>query len=314
MTTADPAPLVPPAFAAWTVAREGDAGRAWIERLPRLVAKACRRWRLVVDGPSTHGHVALVVPVRTPDGTPAVLKVSWVQAETEHETMALRAWGGDAAVGVLAATADEGWADPDRTLLLERLGDRTLLDVADHEEATALAAERLGRLHVPPPDGLRTLAAIAARWVDELPAEWDRSGRALPRRLLDAALATCRALGPDHRAVLLHGDSLPANVLAGSRAPWLVIDPKPVAGDPGFDLVALLWNRWEELVATGDAASAVRRRLDLAAEVAGIDRDRKRRWSVVRAVDNELWGLLTGPPDDDWTGGAERTIAEALAE
>jgi streptomycin 6-kinase len=308
--------VVPPAFAAWTIDREGDAGRAWIERLPTLVEAACTRWDLSVDGSPTHGNVALVVPVRAADGTAAMLKVSWVEDETEHEALALRSWAGVGAVQLLAATADDpggsdAGIDPDRTLLLERLhGDRTLLTVADHEAATVAAAEVLARLHVAPVPGLRSLADIAARWVEELPAESALLGHRLPRSLLDAAVATCRELGPDHTPVLLHGDFHYENVLAADRAPWLAIDPKPVAGDPGFDVVALFWNRWEELVATGDAAAAVRRRFDVAVEVAGIDRERARRWSITRAVDNILWA---GQYDrTDWSA-VQRTIAEALA-
>jgi streptomycin 6-kinase len=110
--------------------------------------------------------------------------------------------------------------------------------------------------------------------------------------------------------VLLHGDFHYENVLAADRAPWLAIDPKPVAGDPGFDVVALFWNRWEELVATGDVAAAVRRRFDVAVEVAGIDSERARRWSITRVVDNYLWA---GQCDrTDWSA-VQRTIAEALA-
>ncbi len=99
-------------------------------------------------------------------------------------------------------------------------------------------------------------------------------------------------------------------MLAADRARWLAIDPKPVSGDPGFDVVPLLWNRWEELVATGDVAAAVRRRFDVVVDVAGIDRERARRWSVTRAVDNVLWA---GQRDrTDWAA-VQRTIAEALA-
>src|SRR5437660_1452079 len=59
---------------------------------------------------------------------------------------------------------------------------------------------------------------------------------------------------------LLHWDLHFENVLAAEREPWLAIDPKPLVGDPGFDVLPALGNRWEEAVATGDPARAIRRR------------------------------------------------------
>jgi streptomycin 6-kinase len=36
------------------------------------------------------------------------------------------------------------------------------------------------------------------------------------------------------------------DVLAGTREKWLVIDPKPLAGDVEFGAASLLWNRATE--------------------------------------------------------------------
>ena len=46
---------------------------------------------------------------------------------------------------------------------------------------------------------------------------------------------------------MTHGDLHYANVLAADREPWLVIDPKPMSGDPHYEPAPLLWNRWDEL-------------------------------------------------------------------
>src|SRR5690606_10428198 len=70
---------------------------------------------------------------------------------------------------------------------------------------------------------------------------------------------------------LLHWDLHYDNVLAGEREPWLAIDPKPLAGDPGFDLLPALDNRWDDVVAGGDVRRAVLRRFDLLVEALGLD-------------------------------------------
>lgn len=46
----------------------------------------------------------------------------------------------------------------------------------------------------------------------------------------------------------LHGDLHYDNVLAGTREPWLAIDPKAIVGDPCHEAIAPLWNRMSELV------------------------------------------------------------------
>jgi len=66
--------VVPSQFAADTSAREGEAGRSWVQALPGLVERYLDRWVLAPDGAPMHGYVALVLPVRGADGTPAVLK------------------------------------------------------------------------------------------------------------------------------------------------------------------------------------------------------------------------------------------------
>src|SRR5215470_10038468 len=115
------------------------------------------------------------------------------------------------------------------------------------------------------------------------------------RRVIQAgasALGEVRAEAGDR---LLHWDLHYCNILASCRTdprePWLAIDPKPLAGDPGFELLAALHNRWEDAVATGDVPQAIRRRFDLMTDVLALDRTRARAWTLARILQNELWGV-----------------------
>jgi streptomycin 6-kinase len=91
---------------------------------------------------------------------------------------------------------------------------------------------------------------------------------------------------------LVHCDLHYYNILASHpndpREPWLAIDPEPLAGDPGFGLLAALHNRWEEAVATDDLAGAVRRRFDLMTDVVGLDRQRATAWTLGRILQYAL--------------------------
>jgi len=281
---------VPPAFSAVLLAAaEGSA--EWLAALPALVDSFLARWDLQGTGSVRNGNCAVVVPVSRGSGEPAMLKVTWPHEEAEHEALALSVWDGAGAVRLLAHDAD-AWA-----LLLERLDpDTSLLDVPI-DEALAVAGDLVRRLDRPAPPGLRTVRDTAARWVAELPAQNDG---AVPAALVDQAVAYCRELGPASANRMVNEDLHYANVLRGTREPWLLIDPKPIAGDPEFGLIPLLWNRFDESTTNGRLATLV--------EHAGLDLELARRWTFVRAVDT--W-LDSGA--DDWLGAACARIAAALA-
>lgn len=286
-------PLLPFDLPAGLLAFEsrGDTWPQWLDALPRLVRDVVTEWELTYDGAPLHGNCALVVPVRTRDASPAVLKVSWPHEEEEHEHLALQAWHGNGTVLLYRA-------DPRRhALLLERLdAGRDLLGV-DEIEACEIVAGSYRRLHVPALPQLRTLSSYVDRWTTDL-AALPRDAP-LPRRLVEQAVSLGRSFVADPTSVgtMIHGDLHYENVLAGEREPWLVIDPKPVSGDPHYEVAPLLWNRWDEIVASHDVRGATRRRFHATVDAAGLDEDRARDWVVVRMMHNAMWALADGESD-----------------
>lgn len=274
--------------------------------LDRQVTELQREWQLDVDGPVTRGRTSVVVPVRTVSGGPAALKVSPPDEGCEQEALALQHWHGDGAALLLRA-------DPHRrALLLERLHPESLTELGDLE-ACELVAERYGRLHVAAPPRLRRLSAQLDRWRGQL-AELPRNAP-VPRRLVEQSLAILGAFSSDDRTdgTLVHGDLGYDNVLAGGREPWLVVDPEPLNGDPHFEPAPMLWGRWEEVVASGDARSAVRRRFHTLVDTAGLDEDRARDWAVLRAVLEAVRGCGKAGRDADRTTRCV-TVAKAVQE
>ena len=129
----------------------------------------------------------------------------------------------------------------------------------------------------------------------------DQVPRAVPRlrdpaqqRLVRTCASAMAELIGEPGDRLLHWDLHYDNILAGQREPWLAIDPEPLAGDPGFDLLPALHNRWDEVVATGYVARAVLRRFDLLTEVLGLDRQRATGWTLGRVLQNALWDIEDG--------------------
>lgn len=295
-------PLPDPLLA---LAANGPEWAAWLDRLPGLVRDLLEEWSLRPDGEATHGNTAVVVPVRTTDGEAAVLKVGWPHWEAEHEALALQTWGGRGAVRLLRA-------DPKRfALLLERLDTEDLSELWD-VQACEIVGGFYRRLHVPAPPQLRTLSAQAARWASEL---GERERRLpVPPRMVEQARAIARDFASDEATDgrLIHTDLHFDNVLRADREEWLVIDPKPLSGDPHYELAPMLWNRYEEYA--GRIRDGVRDRFFALVDAAELDEDRARAWAVLRLIVNVKGELEDNQaPDKDWIT-AMISVAKAVQD
>ncbi|WP_393098205.1 aminoglycoside phosphotransferase family protein [Streptomyces sp. LN325] len=298
---------VPDALAASQHRYNGAAGRAFVAALPRRAARFLDRWELRLDGPSMHGMTALVLPVRRADDTPAVLKLQLLDEESAGEPLALRAWAGGGAVRLLDHDRATG------TLLLERLDHtRMLTHLPDTREATLVIARLLARLTaVAAPEGVRRLGDVAADMLERVPGALRRIPDPSDRRLVEDCAAAVREVVTEPGDRLLHWDLHYDNVLRGlhhdnvhddandhdgdhdgdrlaGRAPWVAIDPKPLAGDPGFELCPALCNRFEP--------GEIRRRFDAMTDVMGLERARARAWTLGRVLQNTLWEIEVGRP------------------
>ncbi|MEU6381957.1 aminoglycoside phosphotransferase family protein [Streptomyces bauhiniae] len=260
---------------------------------PALAHRAHRfliRWDLRADGPPRSGVASLVLPVTAADGSPAALKVQHLDEECAGEATALLTWAGDGAVRLLAHDPPTG------TLLLERLDEhRPLSALPGTREAVGVLGALLARLTAhPAPPGLRRLGDIARGMTERLPGALRTEPDSATRRLLTDCAAALREVADEPGDRLLHWDLHYENVLASARAPWLAIDPKPLAGDPGFELLPALANRYDP--------SGTRHRFDALTDALGLDRDRARAWTLARVLQNRLWQLEEGElgrPQDD---------------
>ena len=289
----------------------GEDGRLWIAELPTLAAGYLDRWQLAMDGPVASGAVALIIPVACRDGSKAVLKLQPVDDETGGEPAALQAWAGRGAVRLLDHDSSSG------AMLLERLdASRDLSTMSDDFAAAKIIAELLVQLNsVPAPPDMRRLSDVAAATLVETPEAIRLAEDLDERQLLINCAARFEELitdSLDNR--LLHWDLHYFNTLStldGNRQ-WKAIDPKPLSGDSGFELLPALWNRWDDLIKTGNLSRALLRRFDLMTDVMGLDRSRAAAWTLGRVLQVAVWDLVRFREGRIWP--SHRTIAEVLIE
>ncbi|ONI80312.1 hypothetical protein ALI22I_43965 [Saccharothrix sp. ALI-22-I] len=261
--------------------------QAWLAALPAAIEERLTVWDLRPDGPVAHGSHALAIPV-TRDGTPLVLRLNAPSEDVTSHVEALRFWQGRGTVLLIDA-------DPTASaMLLERLDmHRTALDLPS-DEAMAVLGVMARRLAVSAPPTARSTADLAHARASTLEAAWARQGRPFDVAFLREGEKAAETLITTSSDLAVNGDLHSAQVLAGSREPWLTVDPILLRGDIAYDLARVLWTRLDEM----PDDTAITGHLDIVTDSADLPLDHARNWVVFRAVDYWLWGQANGLTED----------------
>jgi streptomycin 6-kinase len=259
---------------------------AWLAALPDTVREIAMEWQLELEDPyAPGGQCAWVAPAHDPAGDELVLKVGWRHRESEHEAEGLLHWDGAGAVRCLrTATREDTTA-----LLLERCVPGTQLGAAtaepEQDEVIATLLRRLWEQALPDDHGFGSLQNMCALWAEWFELDYAADPRGLDRGLAEQGIELLRELPRTHPRpgdVLLCTDLHAGNVLAARREPWLMIDPKPFAGDPAFDAVQHMLN-CDERLATDPVGLAARM-----AHLLEVNAQRVTQWLFARCVQESL--------------------------
>ncbi|WP_058046525.1 aminoglycoside phosphotransferase family protein [Streptomyces roseifaciens] len=271
------------------------AGRQWLASLPEQVHEFAERWELTperVHEPG--GRSSVVVLAHRADGTGAVLKLEVPGEAAALERAALAHWNGLGAVRVLQAEPEEG------ALLLERLrADVSLRSLAE-AKAVLEATATLQRLWVRPADDHPFTSVadhtfrLAGVMREQRGEPWAADARAVVDEALELRDALTADAGTEEPASLLHGRYQQGKVLAGERAPWLAVGPRPLVGERAYDLAWLARDRVDTLMASPGAAAIARRRVAKLADALDVDRDRLRGWTLFRTAEAGMRELASG--------------------
>jgi streptomycin 6-kinase len=230
------------------------------ERLRATALEVAREWGVPLGERLTAGRFSYVAFA----GDDAVLKVVPVEDdEADHEADALELLAGDGAVRLLRHDRDR------RAMLIERARPGHDASALPENEAIGVAiaaAKRFWR----PAERDRPF-----RWIgDHVPRWLDNAGDHYLVRQAKEIYATMRPSD----TTLIHGDFHHHNLLRHGDG-WVVIDPKPMVGEPEFDVPTFLWNPIGHL----PTQDGVERWIAAFAD-AGLDANLIRRWAVVRGT------------------------------
>ncbi len=261
---------------------EHELTPGWLDALPTTIADLCKKWKIELDHVIPDTYVTLVVLGHSDVLGPVVIKTSALADEFLSETTALKL----AASENVARLYD---LDVERSaMVIERIVPGIQLrDVAmSDDDATRLAAETVATFwrQVPNPVGLHRLR----RWMRAL-FDWSpRPDLIAPDLIQQAQNVAAALLARSTQNCLLHGDFQHHNLLQRSSGEWVIIDPKGVYGNPGFEFAAWMYNP-EGVSARNDYLELTIRRGAICSEIWGIDQQELVDWAFVGAVLSMCW-------------------------
>ena len=298
--------IIPEAFRRTMIALHGEDGRAWIDRLPAILARCELRWGLNLRPPFTNLSYHYVAPALRADGTGVIVKIYSPTDEFSRSTEALRLFDGHGMARLLDDAVD------DEVQLLECLVPGTPLSVVENdEEAIAHAATVMRQLWQPVPV-VHPFPSIIdwGSGLARLRRHYGGGCGPFPPALIEEAERLFAELSASmNDLVLLHGDLHQDNILAAARAPWLAIDPKGVIGEPAFEIAPLLHEPQPQLLNAPQPARIIARRIDQLTEELHLDRWRVRGWGLVQTVLSAWWDV----EDFDRVSQAMLACAEMIA-
>jgi len=98
-------------------------------------------------------------------------------------------------------------------------------------------------------------------------------------------------LGEARDVTVLHGDLHHGNVLDGDARGWLVIDPKGLIGERGYDYANMLCN---PDAATALAPGRLQRQAEIVARESGLEPQRLMKWLLAYCGLSAAWSLGDG--------------------
>lgn len=263
----------------------------WLDEVPITISDLCAKWNIEIDHVVPDTYVTLVALGHSDVLGPVVLKSSALADEFLSESTALNHAAGENVVRVYDLDIERS------AMVIERIVPGIQLREAEmpDDDATRLAAETIATFwrEVPDPVHLHPLR----RWMRAL-FDWSpRPDLIAPGMIQQARELGAVLLSRSTRSCLLHGDFQHKNLLQRSSGEWVIIDPKGLYGDPGFEFAAWMYNP-AGVTARTDYLELATRRAAICSDIWGIDQQELIEWAFVGAILSMCWWNNESGPED----------------
>ncbi len=289
---------LPPKFIQNISGLYGAKGERWLADLPCVINEITEKWSLEIDEHFPNLSFNFVAPCVGRDGGKYVLKIGVPEEESPivFERKALKAFAGRGAVGVIK------FDESSCAMLLERAVEgKTLSEVceADYEKVVKIAVALMKRLPRYPPD--KTEFINLETWKSGL----DKAAKINfePDEVAEAQKYFAELGEPFEKKILLHGDVHFDNILSARRESFLLIDPKGVVGEIGYEIAVFVNDLagWTKHLSNQKQILAAA--LKSFSQAFAVDSESLRKWAFAYAVLSAWWMM------EDFGKDSENSLA-----
>ncbi len=285
------------------VKKSGEAGALWLKKIPEIINECEKKWNLRVQPPFdlTWNYVA---PAIRADGTDVVIKIGFpLDKEFGTEVAALELFHGEGTERLYEKDKENS------VILIERVMPGLSLSTLENDDkATRVLARVMKKLWrpLPPNHGFITIAEWSSA-IPKLKVKYkDSKVPHLPLDLLDKAEDYFKELiATSAQPVLLHGDLHQDNVLSSHRDEWLAIDPKGIAGEPTYEVAAMIRNPYKKMKKNPKMKEIIIRRIKILSDELGFDSKRIYKWCFAQTMLSAVWSV------EDEQNGWEHALSVA---
>jgi streptomycin 6-kinase len=291
---------LPPKFRQNVIGLYGAKGEKWLSDLPQMLEKTCTKWNLTLEDYFPNLSFNFVAKCSDKNGEKYVLKVGVPDEDSPllTEKRALEAFDGQGAVKVLR------YDDKLCAMLLERANSGKILSEVcgeDYLKAVDIAIEVLKKLPRNPPN--KTQFINLETWIDGLNSAVTE--KFAPEKVAKAQEFFAALIEPFERKILLHGDVHFDNILSAKREPFLLIDPKGLIGEIGYEIAVFLNDLagWTEHLA--NRKTILDKAIKRFSKEFAVSEQNLRKWCFAFAVLSAWWMM------EDFGENCEKTLALA---
>ncbi|MEP6924684.1 MAG: aminoglycoside phosphotransferase family protein [Pyrinomonadaceae bacterium] len=257
-------------------------GAKWLTDLPQLIEEIQENWSLKVAKPFPNLSYHFVAPCILENGSAAVLKIGFPQENSPifNEAEMLKIFNGNGAAKMLRI---------DKTryaLLIEKLTPGAHLKTVfrgNDAKAVEIAIQVLLKIWREPTPGHNFIPL--ENWFKVFDAA---ENTMFPSHAIRKARDFYNELKGGQK-FLLHGDFHHENILSAQREPFLVIDPKGIIGEIGYEISVFLNNHVLWLSSAPDVRKKLNDAVSKFAEAFTVEPQILRKWAFAQAVLSAWW-------------------------